>query len=350
MCVVAQKKIGLILRTGCLLLLFRVAVHAQMLPSSVPLAPGARVLMVEDQQAVHAFQVQPQTVRAMVERGLLKLVGATNLTQCWKTMVATNDVIGIKVSSATGPISGTRPAVAAAIAQTLIESGIDPTNIVLWDRHLSDLRLAGYTDIANRLHVRLAGSSDSGYSEDITYDSPILGTLVWGDLEFGRKDAKGRKSHISKLLTSQLTKIIVVAPLFNHYTAGINGCLCSLALGSADNTSRFEIQADRLAKAVPELYAMEPLSDHVVLCVMDALIAQYEGEALTQLHYSTELNQIWFSKDPVALDTLGIQTLSQERELHRMPSRSPNMALYETASFIELGVSDVKRIQVDLIK
>jgi len=176
----------------------------------------------------------------MVDRGLLRLTGATNLAQCWKSMVSTNDVIGIKVSCAAGAISGTRPTVVEAVAQGLIESGIAPGNIIIWDRHVSDLRLAGYGALTNRLKVRLAGSADVGYDENIGYDSPILGTLVWGDTEFGRKDAKARKSHVTKLLTGQITKIITIAPLFNHYMAGINGCLCSLALGSVDNSARFD--------------------------------------------------------------------------------------------------------------
>ena len=343
-------RIRLIFLFFCLCFLSRFGVKSESLPVASSAAGGPRVVMVEDREAVVAFQFRADKVRAMVDRGLLKLTGSSNVVQGWRTLVSTQDVIGIKVASVAGGTSGTRPAVAASVIEGLIEAGVPSTNIVIWDRHLADLRAAGFSDLARRLNVRLAGSVESGYNEAVSYESPILGTLVWGDLEYGRKDAKGRKSYVSKLLTGQFTKIITIAPLFNHNLAGVNGCLCSLALSSVDNSARFEIQSDRLAKAVPEIYAMEALSDHVVLNMIDALIAQYDGEQVSLLHYSTELNQVWLSKDPVALDSLAIQTLSQERENRKMAPANRNPALYETAAFIELGVCDLTRIRVEMAR
>ena len=78
-----------------------------------------------------------------------------------------------------------------------------------------------------------------------------------------------------------------------------------------DNTRRFEGDPDRLATAVPEIYALPLLGDRVVLNITDALIGQYEGGARSLLHYSTVLNQLWFSRDPVALDMLAIKELAR---------------------------------------
>lgn len=94
--------------------------------------------------------------------------------------------------------------------------------------------------------------------------------------------------------------------MLNHNDAGVCGNLYSLAMGSIDNTLRFEASPERLATAVPEIHAKRELSDHVVLNITDALIGQYQGEQTSLLHYSVELNQIWPSKDPVALDVLAI--------------------------------------------
>jgi len=136
----------------------------------------------------------------------------------------------------------------------------------------------------------------------------------------------------------------------NKEDAGVCGHLYSLALGSVDNTMRFEAQPERMAKAVPEIYAMRAVGDHVVLNIMDGLIAQYEGEQVSLLHYSAELKQIWFSKDPVALDVLGLAELNRQRELHGGPTAPSAAALYETAALLELGACDSKRIRVELIK
>ena len=88
----------------------------------------------------------------------------------------------------------------------------------------------------------------------------------------------GRKSFVTKIVSQQITKIINIAPLLNEEDIGVCGHLYSLALGSVDNTRRFEADPDRLAVAVPEIYALPLLGDRVVLNITDALIGQYEGE------------------------------------------------------------------------
>ena len=135
----------------------------------------------------------------------------------------------------------------------------------------------------------------------------------------------------------------------NHNLAGVSGNLYSLAIGSVDNIVRFESDADRLATAVPEIYALPALSDQVVLNIVDALICQYEGGERGLLHYSATLNQLRFSRDPVALDVLSLQELDRQRQAANAPTVKPNLDLYSNAALLELGVSDLKRIQVQTV-
>ncbi len=311
----------------------------------------ATVVQVEHPGATMAYEAQPLIVRDMVRRGMLKWTGKTDLKAAWLSVVSPRDVVGLKVYSAPGANSGTRLAVVEAVVQGLLQAGLPSSNIVVWDRRLVDLRLAGYAALADRCHIRLAGSSDTGYDEKVFYDNSILGTLVAGDLEFDLHGAtSGRKSHVSKLLTSGLTKIISIAPLLNHNLAGVCGHLYSPAMGGVDNTMRFELAAGRLAQAVPEIYALPALGDHVALNITDALICQYQGEQLSLLHYSTELNQIWIGKDPVALDTLGIQELDRERQSKNIESHGDNPELYQNAALLELGTCNTARIKLEVVK
>jgi hypothetical protein len=287
----------------------------------------------------------------MVRRGILTFTGKTSVAAAWQSLVSPKDVVGLKVYCEPGPNSGTRPAVVEAVVQGLLKAGLPPTNIVIWDKRLVDLRLAGFSSLADRYKVCLAGSFNSGYDDKVFYDNPVVGTLIAGDLEFDRDGAKtGRKSYVSKLLTQRITKIISIAPLLNHNVAAVCGHLYSVALGSIDNTIRFEASADQLARAVPEVFALPSLSDHVVLCVTDALIGQYQGEQLSLLHYSTELNQLWLSKDPVACDVLAVQELDRERQARNIPSLGDNPALYQNASLLELGVADLAKIRLDPVR
>ncbi len=287
----------------------------------------------------------------MVAHGIARLTGKTDSRAAWLSLVSTQDVVGLKVYSPPGPNSGTRPAVAGAIINGLIEAGLPRSNIVIWDRNLAELRLAGFAEVAEFYGVRLIGSANEGYDEREFYDSELLGNLMWGDLEFGRKGSGvGRKSFVSKLLTRELTKIINITPLLNHNLAGVSGNLYGLASGSVDNFFRFERDAQRLARAVPEIYALPAVGDKVALSVVDALISQYEGGERGLLHYSTTLNQLRFSLDPVALDTLSLKDLQEQRERAGAPKIKPHTDLYANAALLELGINDVKRIQIDRLK
>jgi len=313
--------------------------------------PRARVVTVEDAAALDAFRPRPAIIREMVDRGITNLTGRASVTAAWRSLVRTQDVVGIKVFSSPGPNSGTRPAVVAAVVEGLLAAGVPPRHIVVWDKELVDLRLAGFFDLADRYGIRVAASAVAGWDEKTFYESEIIGNLVYGDFEFGMKASGiGRKSFVSKLVSRDLTKIINITPLLNHSVAGVSGNLYSLATGSVDNLIRFESSPSRLARAVPEIYALEAVGDKVVLNITDALIGQYEGEERGLLHYSAILNQLRFSKDPVALDMLSIQELDRQRLATKAPVVVPNLDLYDTAALLQLGVNDLKRIEVEKLK
>lgn len=313
----------------------------------------ARVVIVENANAISDFAPNDAVVRHMVNRGAMKLTGKTNISDAWRSLISTNDVVGIKVFSGGGEISGTRPATVAAVVHGLFDAGISTNHIIIWDKRADDLRAAGFFSLGKKLGVRVAGCVETGYDPTNFYlpDSPVIGTLLYGDLEFGQKGpGVGRKSFVAKIVSREITKIISIAPLLNDNDIGVSGQLFSVAIGSVDNTFRFEGDGDRLAVAVPEIYALPSVGDKVVLNITDALLGQYEGGDKSMLHYSAVLNQLWFSRDPVALDTLAVHELKRERELHDAPKVKPNLALYDNAALLQLGVDQTNKISVEKIK
>lgn len=313
-----------------------------------PRKARAQVVSVRDSQASETFRPNQAVVRAMVDRGLTSLTSKPSVPEAWRSLVSTQDVVGIKVFAVPGPYSGTRPAVVAAVIEGLLAAGMPPRSIIVWDKHSTDLRLAGFYDLAEKYGVRVAGSAEAGYDPDTFYDTALIGTLVWGDSEFGKKGAGvGRKSYVSRLVSKEMTKIINVVPMLNHNHAGVSGNLYSLAWGSVDNFARFDTEAARLATAVPEIFALPSLSDRVVLNIVDALLCQYEGEERGLLHYTTVLNEIRLSRDPVALDVLSVQELERQRRSASTASTGKgNPDLFGNAALLELGISDLKRIDV----
>lgn len=312
-----------------------------------------RVVVVEDARATEAFKPQPDIVRALVQRGITNFTKRADTTAAWRSLVGTQDVVGIKVFSTPGPQIGTRLSVVAGVVEGLLAANVPAQRIIIWDRQLSDLRAAGFVELAREHGVRVAGALDTGWDETQFYEFPLLGQLVFGDLEFQKKeDGVGRKSFVTKLLTTNITKIISIAPLLNHNSIGVSGHLYSLALGSVDNTIRFEGDPAKLAQAVPEIFALPGVGERVVLNITDALICQYQGEQSLRLHDSIALNQLRFSTDPVALDVLSVQEINAQRvrAAEALASRTNRLDLYRNAALLELGSADANKIELREVK
>jgi hypothetical protein len=326
-------------------------IHAAAPPPNLNI--HAQVVSVENPGAITDFQANDAVVQTMVDCGLTNLTRKTTVAEAWRSLVSPHEIIGLKVFSEPGMLTGTRPAVVAAVIRGLLAAGVPAKNIIIWDKHDADLRTAGFFRLADQLGVRAAGSMETGYDPENFYqpDTAIIGNLIWSDLEFGKTNAgAGRRSFFARLVSRQMTRIISIAPLLNQEDAGVCGHLYGLALGSVDNTRRFESDSFRLANAVPEIYARPLLGDRVVLNITDALIGQYEGGARSLLHYSYVLNQLWFSRDPVALDMWSIKELDRERRTFDAPQFRPNLDLYGNAHLLQLGENDLTKIHVEKLK
>lgn len=321
--------------------------HAQPTPGSPPLQSKSRVYISKDLESVVSFEPVEDRVLEMCRKGLISLTGQPSVAQAWRSLIQPGERVGIKVYAGPGRLSGTRVAVADAVIRGLLEAGIPSNHVVVWDRHLSDLRRAGFDQLATKWGVQLAGSADAGYDESSFYEAAVLGRLIWGDLQFkGEGEKVSRRSHVTRLITRDFTKIINIHPLFNHNTVGVYGHLFGLAMNSIDNQLRFESSPALIAEAVPEIYAQKEFSDRVVLNITDALLCQYEGEQRSLLHYTAVLGELRFSLDPVALDLLSIQEMDRFRPGRKQSERKSVRQMLENATLLELGNSDLANIDV----
>jgi len=317
--------------------------------ASVSVSATARVLAVRDAAATTLFQPDLEVVRGMIDRGLLEFTGKSTRQEAWAQLIHSSDVVGFKVVSSPGPVSGTRPSVVQALVESLLATGHQPNQIVIWDKRRSDLERSGFMSLAAQLGVRCVASDSVGWDDDWHYESPVIGRLVFGDHEFARRHetGTGRRSYVSRLITKDLTKIVTVTPVLNHSQLGINGQLANLALGGIDNTLRFEQNHQMLAEVIPEICVLEPLITRWAFGVSDALICQYRGEERALLHYATALNELRFSLDPVALDVLALQDVQAARSRNPTQGERPmKIALFENAEIIELGMARSNRIEV----
>ena len=315
--------------------------------------PTARVVMAEGKNLLNAYLADEARVKEVFNHGLTQFTHTPNAAAACRSLVTTNDVVGVKVYSAPGPLTGSRPAVVAAVVDGLRAAGLAANQIIIWDKRADDLRAAGFFKLGETLGVRVAGAADDGFDTNTFYlpDSPVIGALVWGDSEFQKNGVSaGKKSYVSNLVSRRITKMVSIAPLINENAAGVCGHLFSLALGSVDNTRRFEGDTDRLSVALPEIDAMPVMGDRVVLHITDALLGQYQGGPAGFLQFSTVLNQLWFSHDPVALDVLSLKELARIRAAAGVPPVKTGFEIYAQAAFLQLGINEPARIQIERVK
>ena len=174
---------------------------------------------------------------------------------------------------------------------------------------------------------------------------------MWGDVEFGKSDEGiGRKSYVSRLVAKEITKIINVTPMLNHNAASVCGNLFSLAVGAWITRFASRMTRDCWPRPCRRFTPWRAIGDRVVLNITDALVCQYQGEQRTLLHYSAVLNELRFSRDPVALDVLSIKELVRQRSAAQMNPARLNTILYENAELLELGVAELDRISIERVK
>jgi uncharacterized protein (DUF362 family) len=338
-------------------------------PQPTPARVLARsiVYRVENSQAIADYEPNPGTVRRMVDDLVMAITGQQTVSSAWETLVKPSDIVGIKVCANGAPLFSTHPAVVNAIVAGLTDAGIPPQNIVVWDREENLLKLAGFR---SRIGGYRLMWSEGNYDPKAVITSPISGKLIYGDLLFVSKppdilkgeetpdrqenekkrprnlDNLSDESHLSKVLTHAVTKVINVPVLSDHFLCGLSGALFNMTIQNLDNWRRLVQDPVNGDPSIPEAYADPRVGDKVVLNVMDGLIALYAGAPIGDANYAIHYGTLYASKDPVALDAIALKMIDQWRIEAQMQPASKIAKYLPTAFTYGLGNADLNRIEV----
>jgi hypothetical protein len=312
------------------------------------------VYTAHDANAITGYQTNPRIVRAMVDRLILAATGKPDLAKAWGSLIAPNDKIGIKISAAGGELFTTHHDVVTAIVDGLVAAGHPRSSIVVWDRSLEGIKGAGYKK-ADGFQLKAIAPRD-GYDLKATLTAPLLGKLIWGDVDYisdgGRSvplsDTENTSdvSHFSRILSSEVTKIINVPVLSNSTTNGIAGCLYNMTIPNIDNWRRFALGTGFGAESVAIIYSNPVISQKVVFNLMDGLAAQYAGGPVSQPNFALHHATLYASKDPVAVDAVALKRLAEWRSKSNVPPIDRLASYVQTATTVGLGNSDMSRIEV----
>src|SRR5437899_274886 len=311
------------------------------------------VYAVHDPDAIKDYEANPRVLHTMVDRLVLAATGQSEVAKAWASLVSPNDRIGIKISAAGGELFTTHHDVVNAIVDGLVAAGHPRNTIIVWDRSLGGIKDAGYRAGIDGYQLQAITPHD-GYDAKAVLTAPLMGQLIWGDLDYlgnARKmlsdiENTSNVSHFSKILSSEVTKIINVPVMSISETNGIAGCIYNVTIPNIDNWRRFA-QGPRFgAESLAEIYANPLIAKKVVFNLMDGLVAQYAGGPQSQPNYATHHATLYASRDPVALDAIALKRLEEWRARASLPAIGRLAAYVGFASQLGLGNSALNRIEV----
>lgn len=311
-------------------------------------ARRSRVVIVRDARAVEFYSPQTDRVTRMIERGLVALTQAADATAAWREFIKPEDVVGIKINSLPGPAMGTRHEIVNAVVNGLRCAGVAAKNIIIWDRADESLVAAGW-------ELRESGEGplcfgtlpNAGWDSRVYYQVPQVGKIIWGDLEFREREISER-SYYSRIVTERVTKLINIPVLMDNKYVGVSGCLYNIAMGSVDNSRRFQTENLHYDAGIAEICARPPISEKLVLNILDSLVAQYAGGPAFEPQATWMPGEIWLSRDPVALDALALAAIEKRRKTANIPSLGGRGRHVRFAA--EMGVGVNERSKMDIVE
>lgn len=149
------------------------------------------------------------------------------------------------------------------------------------------------------------------------------------------------KSFFSNIVTREITKLVNIAVLKHNEDSGVTWATKNIALGVTTNKVRFHI--DYCAKAIPEILANPALRDKLVLHIGEAAKISTVSVAGARLAYD---NRIFFSRDPVAMDVIGLDILEEKRRAQGLESVRPISTHVSACARKGLGTDDPSRIDL----
>lgn len=340
--------------------LFATVVRAELPPprpdtSAIP----SVVWFALDQGALGPGMTPRQAVISRMVAGLVCAVtGKPDPNAAWRSLVKPGEKVGIKVSTMPGPVGGTHPQIALAVAEGLMAAGISPNDIVIWDRRREDLVQAGYDKIPG-LNLRWI-EKGGGFDPRAVVSSPAIGQLVYGDLSFkesrnslsdilGPTAQLSNESHLPVLLAREIDKVINIPSLCDSYHTGVFGALAGMTIGILDNNRRFGKADGYGDSALASVYADERIGKKVILTIMDGMALQYAGGPYPSPVNCVSYSALFASRDPVAIDATALRLIDEQRQLSNMPKASEEGGHVKEAEANGLGNAEEKMVRLHRI-
>jgi uncharacterized protein (DUF362 family) len=312
-------------------------------------------------------KINAEVVREMMERGMHALTGDAKTVDSWRRFFTPDDVVAIKVNAGGRPWVVSSHEIVAETIRNLMEAGVKPQQIVIYERFQSQLDQVNYAPhVPEGVNIFAAERANAGI-DNHNYDPKVYVEANF----FGEDDTR---SNIIRLISRKVTKIINIPNMKDHGATGVTGCLKNIAYGSFSNVARtHQSGVSHTLSFVGTLAAVEPLRSRTVLHIMDGIRGVWHaGPFAPTLKYVFFPRTIMFGTDPVAIDRLLLDIIDDERKRRgaisiwnrdektldvnngKNRNKDPNTNIIireprhvEFAAQLGLGVSDASKIRIE---
>jgi uncharacterized protein (DUF362 family) len=294
--------------------------------------PG-QVVEVRNPALIRDGKKDRAVIRATLDRGLVELTGADHPVEAWRTFVAPGEAVGIKVVPNGHPGAHTSPELVLEVIEGLRSAGIKLKDMVVFDRYGREFMEAGYQKILpdgpawggltpdawdpGQLQVDFESKNPvAGYDRDEYVQLTLVGRGQ------DPKDDRCYRSHLGRIVTKRLDKIIGLPCVKDHHAAGATGALKNMSHGLVNNVFRSHSAPDGNAMVafIPAVVSHPVIRRKCVLHIMDGIRGVWEGGPYGRNpEWLWDHNALLFATDPVAMDRVEWDILDARRKAMGVP-------------------------------
>ena len=275
----------------------------------------SKVAVIRNEKAITDRNVcDKKQVALMIEKALSAVTGKTRPEEIWSSLgITKDDVVGIKVNcNRAGYSLFAHTDLVYALCDNL-SSVVRPNNIIIYERHTSELSNAGFK----------ANDGDTGYRC------------------FGTTDGAGYhpKEGLTRIVTDMCTKLINV-PTLKAFGGDFVGSLClKNHIGSLMTSDMPRCHGN--TRFITEVCARPSIRDKTVLAMCDGLRGNYKRGVPWFWH------GIIMSRDPVAVEYTALQTINEKLKAeNEQPNALPSYVKLAETEY-KLGTCDPAKILIE---
>ncbi|MCP5003158.1 MAG: DUF362 domain-containing protein [Planctomycetes bacterium] len=273
-------------------------------------------------------------VKQLVDAGITSLTHTLTPEKGWGTLFSEDERIGIKINGLGSNTLIGNYQICWAVVDALKAIGVRENNIIIWDQYQHHLLSSGFKLNRSFKGVRIYATDMGGGSDALDAGS----SLKEYDSGYGAV-------RISKILTQEVDSLINLCLLKDHSLAGVSICLKNISHGVISHPDNFH--DDSCDPFIGSLNSIPEIKEKIKLHICNGIRGLYEGGPMPKKRYVWDYNGIMLSRDPVAMDTIGVNIIEEKRRERNLPSlfNRKNVPKHiETATKFGLGTSNTELI------